>query len=90
MHRAEFIAMTAVATNKTQLQTDRSLSAFLDTIRIALSEGDSVKIADFGTFKTVWRRERTGVNPQTKQPIVIPGHNAIVFVPGKKLKELVN
>jgi nucleoid DNA-binding protein len=90
MHRAEFIAMTAAATNKTQLETDRSLSAFLDTLRVALSEGKSVKIADFGTFKTVWRRDRTGTNPRTKQPIVIPGHNAIVFVPGKGLKELVN
>ncbi|MFZ5950970.1 MAG: HU family DNA-binding protein, partial [Candidatus Rifleibacteriota bacterium] len=44
----------------------------------------------FGSFATVKREARKGVNPQTKKAIKIPAKKVAKFMPGKELKELVN
>ena len=90
MNRTEFVAETSVAINRTSTSVNRILSALLNTARLALSDGESVKIAEFGTFKVVHRKERAGIDPRTQEPIIIEAHNAIVFIPSKSLKELVN
>ena len=90
MNRTEFVAETSVAINRTNTSINRTLSALLNTARLALSEGESVKIAEFGTFKVVHRKERAGIDPRTQEPITIEAHNAIVFIPSKSLRELVN
>ncbi len=90
MNRTEFVAETSVAINKTNTSVNRTLSALLNTARLALSEGESIKIAEFGTFKVVHRKQRTGIDPRNQKPIIIDAHNAIVFIPSKSLRELVN
>lgn len=90
MNRTEFVAETSVAINKTNRSVNRTLSALLNTARLALLEGESVKIAEFGTLKVIHRKERAGINPRTQEPITIEAHNAIVFIPSKSLRELIN
>ena len=90
MNRTEFVAETSVAINRTNASVNRTLSALLNTARLALLEGESVKIAEFGTLKVIHRKERAGINPRTQEPITIEAHNAIVFVPSKSLRELIN
>jgi nucleoid DNA-binding protein len=90
MNRAELIAQTAAAVNRTNLSIDATLSALLNTARIALSDGESIKLAEFGTLKVVFRKERVGVDPRNGQRICIPEHNTVVFIPSDKLKALVN
>ena len=90
MNRTEFVAETSVAINRTNASVNRTLSALLNTVRLALLEGESVKIAEFGTLKVIHRKERAGINPRTQEPITIEAHNAIVFVPSKSLRELIN
>jgi DNA-binding protein HU-beta len=90
MNRTEFVAETSVAINRTNASINRTLSGLLNTARLALSEGESVKIAEFGTLKVVYRKERAGIDPRTQEPITIEAHNAIVFIPSKSLRELVN
>lgn len=50
---------------------------------------EDFRIRGFGSFKHVVRASRTGRNPQTGEPIVIPAKKAIKFKPSAKLKEAV-
>lgn len=90
MNRTEFVAQTSIAINRTNTSVNRTLSALLNTARLALLEGESVKIAEFGTLKVVHRKQRAGIDPRTQESIIVEAHNAIVFIPSKSLKELIN
>jgi nucleoid DNA-binding protein len=60
----------------------------LDTIKKKLAGGEKVLISGFGCFRTVMRKDRKGINPQTGAPIVIPGRRVITFKPSKHLKSI--
>ena len=53
------------------------------------SKGKSA-ITNFGSFTIVEVAERTGVNPKTGEPLVIPAHKRISFTPYKALEKKVN
>jgi nucleoid DNA-binding protein len=77
----------AVGTKKdAQLAVD----CVFDTIRDALSKGDTVTLVGFGTFKATKRAARKGRNPQTGDPISIKARKVPKFTPGKALKDAVN
>lgn len=61
----------------------------VDVITDALHVDRKVTIASFGTFKVTHRAAREGINPQTKQRIMIPAVNTPKFTAGKRLKEMV-
>ena len=58
-------------------------------IAVELDAGGKVSLPGFGTFKTVHKKERTGINPKTKESITIPAKNYPVFKAGKTLKDRV-
>jgi nucleoid DNA-binding protein len=60
----------------------------LDTIKQRLVQGEKVVISGFGSFRTVRRKDKKGVNPRTGAPILIRGRKAVVFKPSKYLKSL--
>ncbi len=60
----------------------------LDTIKQRLVRGEKVVISGFGTFRTVQRKDRKGVNPKTGDSIVIQGRKAVTFRPSINLKSL--
>lgn len=55
-----------------------------------LSEGEKVRIDDFGNFEVRKRAERKGRNPQTGEPIVIEAKKSPAFKAGTGLKDKVN
>lgn len=55
----------------------------------ALRRGEVVQITGFGIFKLRERQAHNVLNPRTGEPITIPAHKRIVFVPYKALKEAV-
>lgn len=58
----------------------------LNTIKERLAGGEKVLLSGFGCFKVRRRKDKKGVNPQTGQPITIPGRNTVKFKPSKYLK----
>ena len=69
---------------------ERSLqSAFLSQVEKALCAGDKVQLTGFGSFEVKERAERTGRNPKTNEPIVIPAGKMPVFKAGKVLKDAI-
>lgn len=91
MNKAELIeaVQQELGADCTKTHAEKAVNAVLDTIGEGLTETGSVQLIGFGTFTVKDRAERTGLNPQTKQPIIIPATKAVSFKPGAKLKEKV-
>jgi nucleoid DNA-binding protein len=60
----------------------------IETIKGRLARGEKVLISGFGCFSVMRRKDKKGVNPQTGEPVVIPGRNAVKFKPSKYLKTI--
>ncbi len=60
----------------------------LEIIKKRLAGGEKVLITGFGCFSVMKRRDKKGVNPQTGEPIIIPGRNAVKFKPSKYLETI--
>jgi nucleoid DNA-binding protein len=60
----------------------------LETIKRKLARGERVVLSGFGSFTVKRRKDKKGVNPQTGQPVLIPGRNAVKFTPSKYLKSI--
>lgn len=65
------------------------VDAFLDEVKSALENKDTVDLAGFGKFEARFRAERDGFNPQTKEKIRIAASYSVGFKPAKAFKDLV-
>lgn len=65
------------------------LDAFVEAVTTALKRNEQVTIAGFGSFATIKRKGRTGVNPATGKKMTIPARRSPKFKPGKGLKDAV-
>lgn len=71
-------------------EVERTLEKILHNFVSNLSQGNRIEIRDFGTFSTRLRKARTGRNPSTGEIIEINDKHLVHFIPGKKLKKLIN
>ena len=59
---------------------------FFEQVRIALEEGEQVKLSGFGNFDLREKKQRPGRNPKTGEEIPITARRVVTFRPGQKLK----
>jgi len=52
----------------------------------ALRQGRRIEIRDFGNFRIHARRARTGRNPKTGEPVLVPAKGYMRFSPGRGLR----
>jgi integration host factor subunit alpha len=71
-------------------QSDRLLRRWFSIINEGLERDGRVRVSKFGTFKLHAVKERSGINPRTREAIAIPAHTKVVFNGAKHLKEIVN
>ncbi len=90
MNKSELVKAIAKKAEVTNVAAQAVLDAFVEAVKGSLKKGDKVQLIGFGSFSTVKRDARKGVNPQTKKPIKIAAKKVAKFIPGKDLKELVN
>ncbi len=90
MNKSELVKAIAKKAEVTNANAQAILEAFVDAVKDGLKKGDKIQLIGFGSFATVKREARKGVNPQTKKAIKIPAKKVAKFMPGKELKELVN
>lgn len=74
----------------TKKESEALLEVFFKTLERAIEQGFDVSLGNLGTFKQKERAERNGINPQTKEAIVIPASKSVGFTPSKQLKGLLN
>jgi nucleoid DNA-binding protein len=66
------------------------IQAFLDKITDSLSRGERLEFREFGVFEVVKRKQKIGRNPKDAAiPIVIPERLAVKFIPGKRMRQVV-
>ena len=89
MNKSELIEKIAGQTGLSKKATGDVVDSFITEVTNTLKKKDSLTLVGFGTFKTVDRAARTGVNPKTGEKIKIKAATVPKFVAGKALKEKV-
>ena len=89
MNKAELISAVAMKADVSKKDAEAVLTAALDTITEALTEGEKVQLVGFGSFEVKKRAARLGRNPKTKEAIEIPASVVPTFKAGKALKDAV-
>ena len=90
MTKKELIDVVAAGAGINKKEAKAAIDTLLSTIEDTLLKGDDVVLAGFGTFKVKTRAARNGVNPRTKEPVVIPESKVPTFKPGKALKDKID
>jgi DNA-binding protein HU-beta len=89
MHKNEFIKLLAKESNLPQKDVNVLVRCFVDLVGRTLKDGDKVVLTGFGTFEMRTRSQRPGVNPQTKERIIIPPTQTPGFTASNTLKAAV-
>ena len=85
MNKAELINAIAEKANLTKADAKAALDATLAAISDAVANNYKVALIGFGTFAVVEKGARTGINPATKEKIVIPAKKVVKFKAGAEL-----
>ncbi len=89
MNKTEFVAAVADKAGMTKSDAQTSVSAVLDVITESLKSGEKVVLTGFGSFEVREAKERYGVNPRTKEKVLIPATKRPAFSAGAELKKAV-
>lgn len=65
------------------------IEAFFEELRLALEDGEHIKLSGFGNFEIRDKGERPGRNPKTGEEIPITARRVVTFKAGQKLKSRV-
>jgi len=87
MNKSELIDAMAVDAGISKIDARKALDSFTKNVTEALKKGNKVALIGFGTFSTSKREERKGINPRTKETIVIPAKTVAKFKPGSELAD---
>ena len=86
MNKTEFIDAVAKKASITKADARKVVGAFIDTVTESLEGGGNVVLTGFGTFEVREAKARNGVNPRTKEKLVIPATKRPAFRAGAVLK----
>jgi len=70
--------------------SDKLLRRWFSIINEGLERDGRVRISKFGIFRLQTVKQRNGINPSTREAMVISAHTKVVFKSAKHLKEIVN
>lgn len=86
----DLVTLLATKLNVTKKDAEAFLKEFFTISTGVISSGEELRINELGVFKPIWVEPRASVNVQTGEPVEIPGHYKVSFVPDKVLREAVN
>ena len=89
MNKTELIAAVAEKADLSKKDAEAAITATVDAITEALTQGEKVQLVGFGSFEVKTRAARVGRNPRTGEEIPISEAKLPVFKPGKALKDAV-
>lgn len=92
MNKAELVQelQSRLPEGTTKAETERTLEALIESIKVGLHKDGNVQLVREFTFKVRERKAREGRNPQTGETIKIPASKTVVLVVGSALKEFIN
>jgi DNA-binding protein HU-beta len=89
MNKGELVNAIADEAGLTKADAKKALDATISAVTAALKGGDKVSLIGFGTFSIVQKEERKGINPATKQSIVIAAKKVAKFKAGAELTDAI-
>ena len=89
MQKIEYIAEVAERTGISKKEARRIVDAMLDVISERLQAGEKVVLTGFGTFEVRERQARQGVNPKTRERMLIDATKTPGFSASNSLKTLI-
>ena len=90
MTKTDLIAEVADRAGLTRAEADRAVRATMAAIAAALTSGDKVSVAGFGSFNTSERGPRTYKNPRTGELHEVGPGRVVRFKPSRGLVDEVN
>ena len=66
------------------------VEAIFETMKETLASGHKIKISGFGNFVVRDKKERPGLNPRTRERIVLSPRRVVRFKPSPVLKSMIN
>lgn len=89
MTKAELVEIIFEKVGLSKKEAQDIVELIFDTIKQAFKEGESVKIAGFGTFNVRKKAARKGRNPQTGEELQITPRRVLTFKASNHLKAAV-
>ena len=90
MNKSEFIRKLADKQGVTIKEAESNFNSVVETLTDCLKDGEYVHVSGFATFDLKDKASRDGVNPKTKQKIVIDACKSPVVKFSKAYKDLFN
>ena len=87
MTKADIVSEIAESTGIEKVEVQRTLEAFMHSVKSSLSSGDNVYLRGFGSFIVKKRAQKTGRNISKNTTIIIPEHFVPAFKPAKTFVE---
>ena len=89
MTKQELAFMVAIKTGYTIKAVKEVLEATMDSIKVAVKDGDDIQIRGFGCFKRVLRAQKLARRIYTNESMIIPEHYEPAFKPYDVFKEFI-
>ncbi len=89
MTKKQLVEKMAEKASLTKADAERALDAFVGAISEELAAGGDIQLTGVFSLKVSERSARMGLNPKTKEKIMIPAKKVIKFKAGKQLTSLV-
>lgn len=86
MNQKELVRSISQKCEYSQKVINDILVLLMDTIKETVAT-EPVKLLNFGSFKTVKRKERTAFNPNSKASMIIPAKTVPIFKVAKRFKK---
>ena len=86
----DLVGLLSSKMNITNKEAETFLKEFFTVSTEVITSGEELRINGLGLFKPIWVEARGSINIQTGEPVEIPGHYKLSFIPDKVLREAVN
>ena len=86
----DLVGLLSSKMNITKKEAETFLKEFFTVSTEVITSGEELRINGLGLFKPIWVEARGSINVQTGEPVEIPGHYKLSFIPDKVLREAVN
>lgn len=90
MNKEEFTTFLAKNSSITKKAADDIINAFTSAVIESFAQGESVNLVGFGSFYAIDIKEREGINPKTREKMMISAYKQPGFKAGQKLKDAAN
>ena len=87
LNKSGIVEKVSAKTGKTKRDVSLVLQYMIEEMAAALISGDSIRIADLGSFNVKVRKPRKGINPHTGEAVAIPERKVVSFKAAKCLSD---